>query len=428
MSFELIYSIIVPTVTLAALLYAGIEDILHREVRREIVWVLMVIVGLVMDTLYVINAEDQNNALLLILITVVLGFLVGFILFYMGVWGGADTKALWALSILTPINPLTNNLVNVDLPDLLVVNIIDSMVFSLLLNAGLIAIFYPLILMVVNAISSTKESLFNEVRGTTSQKFRCFFFGYKKKVSKINEKKLHFDFLEEFSDKEFSGNFEGNFEGRLDGKFLGIFDGELLGEFTGKAIGVVQLPNTEDFEQLSLENAVAKAEQLTKTLALVKDDDDDNEAVTALLTNYRRTFVESDAVTLDSNEYIINIDGRLTTPLKGCFIGTLEGIFEGNLSGKMIGKLSGDFEGKSPKGKMDGNITKNSQDWKLKIRMGLDDDDVMELRQLRTLWQLRKQNKKSVWVTPGIPFVALMFFGYIQYLLYGNIALLLFNL
>ncbi len=427
MSFELVYSIIVPTVTLAALLYAGIEDILHREVRREIVWVLMVIIGLVMDTLYVINAEDQNNALLLILITVVLGFLIGFILFYLGVWGGADTKALWALSILTPVNPLTTNLVNINLPDLLIINIIDSMVFSLLLNAGLIAIFYPLILMVVNAISASKESLFNEVRGTASQKIRCFFFGYKKPVSKINEKKLHFDFLEEFTDKEFSGNFEGNFEGRLDGKFLGIFDGELIGEFTGKVIGVIQLADTENFEKLTLENAITKAERLTKALELRKDDDDD-ETVTALLMKYRGTFEETEEVALEPNEYLINIDGRYTHPIKGCFIGTLEGIFEGQLSGKMIGKLAGDFEGQSSKGKMNGNTTKNSQDWQLKIRMGLDEDDVMEQRQLRTLWQLRKQHKKSVWVTPGIPFVSLMFLGYIQYLLYGNIALLLFNL
>ena len=155
MSFELIYSIIVPTVTLVALLYAGIEDILHREVRREIVWVLMVIIGLVMDTLYVINAEDQNNALLLILITIVLGFLIGFILFYLGVWGGADTKALWALSILTPVNPLTNNLLNVELPDLLLVNIIDSMVFSLLLNAGSIYFIFAF------TISSSQESGFD---------------------------------------------------------------------------------------------------------------------------------------------------------------------------------------------------------------------------------------------------------------------------
>ncbi len=425
MSFELIYSIIIPIVTLAALLYAGIEDILHREIRREIVWIIMVIVGLVMDTLYVINAEDQNKALLLILITVVLGFLIGFVLFYLGVWGGADTKALWALSILTPINPLTSNLININLPDLLIINIIDSMVFSLLLNAGLVAIFYPIILMVVNTISASKESLFEEVRGTTSQKIRCFFFGYKKNISKINEKKIHFDFLEEFSDREFEGKFEGGFEGRLDGKFIGIFDGELIGEFTGKATGVIQLSDTIDFEQLSFDNAIAKAKQFTKEFELRKDDD---ETVPALLTKYRRTFEGTEDAVLDSKEYIINIDGRHTHPIKGCFIGTLEGIFEGKLSGKMFGKLVGDFEGQSSKGKIIGNTTKNSQNWQLNIRMGLDEDEVMEQRQLRTLWQLRKQNKKSVWVTPGIPFVSLMFLGYIQYLLYGNIALLLFNL
>ena len=427
MSFALAYSIIIPTVTLAALLYAGIEDILYREVRREIVWIIMILVGLVMDTLYVINAEDQNNALLLILISIVLGFLIGFILFYTGVWGGADTKALWALSILTPVQPLSNNLLVIELPDLLVVNIIDSMVFSVLLNAGVIAIFYPLILMVINAISASKESLFNDVRGTSSQKIRCFLFGYKKKVSKIDPNKLHYDFLEEMVDKEFTGKFEGNVEGRLDGKFTGIFEGELLGEFTGKAQGIVLTNATLDFEKIVLDEAVSKAEKIASALNL-KEENDEDEEISALLLKYRNTFTETESLTLNPEEYIVNIIGNLSNPMKGYFIGTLEGIFEGKLSGKLVGNLTGDYEGNSSRGKMDGNLIQNPEKWNLKIRMSLDEDEIMEQRQLRTLWQLRKEGKKSVWVTPGIPFVSLMFLGYIQYLLYGNLALLMFTI
>ena len=422
MSFELIYSIIIPTVTLCALLYAGIEDILYREVRREIIWVLMVAIGLIMDVLYVINAEDQNNALLLILISIVLGFIIGFALFYLGVWGGADTKALWALSVLTPVNPLTTNLVTVDLPDLLIVNVIDSMVFSLLLNAGIIAVLYPLILMIINTISATKESLFTEVRGTTSQKIRCFCFGYKKQVSKINEKKLHYDFLEVLPDKEFSGKFEGSFNGRLDGKFVGIFDGQLLGDFTGKVKGILQQNTSLDLEVLTIDSVITKAEKITTSL----ENDKDEEEITALLLKYRGAINDSDVFSPNQDEHLVKIDGHLANPLKGYFIGTIEGVFEGNLTGKLIGNITGDYTGESPKGKLDGSLLQNPQHWELKIRMSLDEDEIMEQRLLRTLWQLRKEEKKTVWVTPGLPFVALMFLGYIQYLLYGNLALLLF--
>ena len=54
MTFLDVYEIIVPILTIAALLYAGIEDLLFREVRREIVWILMIGVGVVLDILYIV--------------------------------------------------------------------------------------------------------------------------------------------------------------------------------------------------------------------------------------------------------------------------------------------------------------------------------------------------------------------------------------
>ena len=66
------------------------------------------------------------------------------------------------------------------------------------------------------------------------------------------------------------------------------------------------------------------------------------------------------------------------------------------------------------------------REWQVKFRVSMDEEEAMEKRQLRTLWQLQKEEKEIVWVTPGLPFVTLMFFGYIMYLLFGNIALLIF--
>ena len=54
MTFLDVYEIIVPILTIAALLYAGIEDILFREVRREIVWILMIGIGIILDILYIL--------------------------------------------------------------------------------------------------------------------------------------------------------------------------------------------------------------------------------------------------------------------------------------------------------------------------------------------------------------------------------------
>jgi hypothetical protein len=124
----------------------------------------------------------------------------------------------------------------------------------------------------------------------------------------------------------------------------------------------------------------------------------------------------------------INLIGKYSGPFDGRFIGTIDGLFHGNFEGKILGKLDGDYKGKSPKGKLSGTSSKIDYNWQLKIRAGLDDDTIMEKRQLRTLWKLQNSEKESVWVTPGIPFVFLMLLGYILYIFLGNIALYLFRI
>ena len=97
MTFLDVYEIIVPILTIAALLYAGIEDLLFREVRREIVWILMIGIGVILDILYIVFFVGDYSfyePLAEVLLTIVIGFIFGFVLFYFGVWGGADTKAL----------------------------------------------------------------------------------------------------------------------------------------------------------------------------------------------------------------------------------------------------------------------------------------------------------------------------------------------
>lgn len=425
MTFELAYSIIVPTLTLLALLFAGIEDVLYREVRHELVWLLMVVFGLVLDILYLLMGPlAVEDVLLQILLSIVVGLVIGFALFYLGVWGGADTKALWALSILTPIYPFGDNILGLQLPEIMV---IDGMIFSILINSGLIAIIYPIILLIVNAIKSGKTPLFKGVKVDTSEKIRCFLFGYTKKVSKVNPKKLHYDFLEELPDIKFKGKFEGDFKGRLDGKFTGVFVGEIKGDFSGDITGLFIPSLTEKVDEENIEGIIAQAKMLGTPKK--KKPDDEDSFFDAILENYRKLYLDDNNEKVSEKRadgFYLDNHGTITGPIKGYFIGTIEGVLEGEFNGKMIGNLAGDYSGTSTQGKITGTQEPKERDWKVKFRVSLDDDELMEKRQLRTLWQLEKEKKETVWVTPGLPFVTLMFFGYIMYLLFGNIALVIF--
>ncbi|MBK5113170.1 MAG: hypothetical protein KGD59_02895 [Candidatus Heimdallarchaeota archaeon] len=426
MTFFDVYEIIIPILTILALLYAGIEDLLFREVRREIVWILMIGIGIILDVVYIVLFDGNfYEPLAKILLTIVIGFIFGFVLFYFGVWGGADTKALWALSVLTPIHPLGGNILGVDIGQEIL--IINSSVFSILINSGLIALLYPLILMIVNTVTAARGSLFDEVRGSGSEKMRCFMFGYKKKVAKINHKRMHFDFLEELPKKQFQGKFTGNFEGKADGKFTGIFSGKIDGEITGTIIGKLFKTIDKSFDEMNVEDVIKNANKIVEAHSIESDDED--EKPNLVLLKYRELFAkEKKESQLTDSETLIISDGIFHGPIEGIFIGTIDGFFSGKFTGDLLGKLEGDFAGASSKGKLSGEKSGDISEWQLKLRFGLDDEYVMERRQLRTLWQLQSHKKETVWVTPGLPFVSFMLVGYILYLIFDNLAIFLFAL
>ncbi|MFW9923260.1 MAG: hypothetical protein ACFFDW_08255 [Candidatus Thorarchaeota archaeon] len=420
MTFALIYSILIPILTLGALLYAGIEDLLYREVRKDIVWILMVIIGLILDIVYIIFNPKPKDAVFDILVSVVVGFILGFILFYAGIWGGADTKALWALAILTPVHPFGSAIIGAPQT----IPVISSMVFSILVNSGLLTLFYPIILMIINMISLRKGSLFGEVRGKSSQKIRSFLFGYKKSTNKINPKKLHYMFLEELPEKEFEGVFQGSFNGRLDGKFVGIIKGQIKGEIVGKIIGKFITDQFLDINTISNEDALKQANEIVQQV--IGEEKTADEEQNILLKKYRSDFIE--CTESKTNNHLIEMQGKISFPSEFYFIGMIEGIFDGEINCSFVGKINGDFEGTSSNGKISGSQSIISDTWQLKIQMRLDDEDIMEQKQLRTVWQLKKSQKNTVWVMPGLPFVSIMFVGYILYLLFGNLALLFFTI
>jgi len=429
MTFLDVYSILIPILTLLALLYAAVQDMLFREVRHEFVWLSMVGAGFVLDILYLIfydGARAFSDVLAEMLLNIVLGFLLGFLLFYIGAWGGADSKALWSLAVLVPLHPFLERIPFLFLPDSPLL-IIDSSVVSILLNSALFALFYPLILLLYNSIHALRSPPFLGVQGSFFDKARCFLFGYQKAVHKITPKKLHFDFLEALPDRSFTGRFSGDFSGRLDGSFLGFFEGSLKGDFAGRIVGKVLSGTTpHTFADEDVNAIIAEAQSIFQHLKLEKKDNEED--LDYALRKYQTDLFGRDrSVDIVEGEKLIISEGQSFGAFSGLFIGFLEGVFDGSFEGRLLGKLTGDFHGSSSKGKLTGTQT-GEPTWKLKMRFGLEDESLMEKRQLRTLWQLQTRNKKTVWVTPGIPFVFLMLLGFLLYLFFGNFLLFLFRL
>jgi len=80
---------------LAILAYASYTDIKYRE-ASDILWILMAVSGIFLIFLYPDNFSK-------IAISLAISFLLGVILYFSGM-GGADVKAIWAISILRPVS------------------------------------------------------------------------------------------------------------------------------------------------------------------------------------------------------------------------------------------------------------------------------------------------------------------------------------
>lgn len=89
---------------LGPLIFASISDFRTRMVEHELIWLIMIIIGSITAILEIILLQDLR-ILLDLAINVGLSFIIAFLLFYAGLFGGADGKALISLSFLFPRPP-----------------------------------------------------------------------------------------------------------------------------------------------------------------------------------------------------------------------------------------------------------------------------------------------------------------------------------
>ncbi len=88
-------------ITLAIFLKASVHDIKEREVPDEL-WIFMVVCGLILDG---IQYFIQPYSLLIAILQFVIIFALANFMFYVAGFGGADAKALIALSVMFPVYP-----------------------------------------------------------------------------------------------------------------------------------------------------------------------------------------------------------------------------------------------------------------------------------------------------------------------------------
>ncbi|MCG3215303.1 MAG: prepilin peptidase [Candidatus Heimdallarchaeota archaeon] len=171
------------SVVIGCLLVGSVLDLIKREVS-DIPWIIMALVGFVTTIVFVIYTENRRGDGILIGVNFVIGVAIGFLLFYTGVMGGADAKAIMALSLNTAVYPFPFELVSLDVYDFI------PSIFNIFFNWLLVmVIIYPLPLLAYNIFKRARGNLlFDETNANFASKILMLISGYQLPVEKAKER------------------------------------------------------------------------------------------------------------------------------------------------------------------------------------------------------------------------------------------------
>ncbi|MBY9000525.1 MAG: prepilin peptidase [Candidatus Heimdallarchaeota archaeon] len=165
------------------LLFGSYMDLIKREVS-DIPWIIMAIVGLITTIIYIIFSENKGMDGTIIGINLGVGIAIGLILYYTGMMGGADAKAIMALSLNTAIYPFVFELTST--PVYAFVPPIFNTFFNWLLTLVLI---YPLPLLFYNIyLKIKKQELFKDTNANFASKILMMISGYLIPVEKARDR------------------------------------------------------------------------------------------------------------------------------------------------------------------------------------------------------------------------------------------------
>ncbi|NPD87499.1 MAG: prepilin peptidase [Asgard group archaeon] len=160
------------------LAYSAIIDLIKREIS-DIPWIIMAVEGVITTIIIIIFSNrsslyTRQQVGISVAINLVVGVLLGYLLYYTGVMGGADAKALMALSINSSVYPFLIGVTQLD-----VYRFMPS-VFNTFFNWLLtMVIIYPLPLLFYNVYLKSKGAkLFEVTSANFASKILMMISGY----------------------------------------------------------------------------------------------------------------------------------------------------------------------------------------------------------------------------------------------------------
>jgi hypothetical protein len=153
-------------------------DLIKREIS-DIPWIIMAVEGVITTIIILIFANNSSlytrrQIGILVAINIVVGVVIGYLLYYTGIMGGADAKALMALSINSSVYPFLIGVTQLEIYRFMPSTF--NTFFNWLLT---MVIIYPLPLLFYNIYLKSKGTkLFENTNANFASKFLMMISGY----------------------------------------------------------------------------------------------------------------------------------------------------------------------------------------------------------------------------------------------------------
>lgn len=186
------------TINIIMLSIASYFDIKERLVS-DLLWIVMLVPGIF---LLAIRFLEYNNDLISdIIISIIFSIIIAILFSISGLWGGADGLAIFMLILINPFS-FNDNVVHHDK----ILTLFQIIPFSLniIINAYIIALLFPLALLLYNFIQYKRYSyLYLEpIHIPKWQKIIVSFIGYPISIEKLEKKDYwHYELLEKKNKK-----------------------------------------------------------------------------------------------------------------------------------------------------------------------------------------------------------------------------------
>lgn len=187
---------------------ATIKDIKYREVE-DWVWVLTLIVGSILHVSQIIiillDNGDITNYLIPFFVNVIIAFFISFLLFFLGIWGGADAFALFSIVYSFPLS-INIPLIHLEIARLQTIAEFIPIPFDIFMNSYILLIPVPFILLFKNMLTFiNKRDLYDFKDVNLIKRIQLLISGYPFSVEKlsslIKDRPWHYDIIEELNEE-----------------------------------------------------------------------------------------------------------------------------------------------------------------------------------------------------------------------------------